>query len=73
MELTVGKVSIFGVFMVRIFPHSDLIGKDTPYSPHSVGMWQNTDQKNFQYGHFSRSGYQTNTISKQEFDNTILS
>ena len=31
MELTVEKVSIFGVFMVRIFPHSDLIGKDTPY------------------------------------------
>ena len=23
--------------------------------PYSVRMWENTDQKNFEYGHFSRS------------------
>ena len=25
------KVSVFGVILVRIFPHSDLIRRDTPY------------------------------------------
>ena len=28
---TAGKVSLFGVFLVLIFPHSDLILKDTSY------------------------------------------
>ena len=31
------KMSVFGVFLYRIFPHSD--------------------QKNFEYGHFSRSNF----------------
>ena len=43
------KVSVFGVILVRIFPHSDW---------HSVQMRQNTDQNNSEYGHFSRSEYQ---------------
>ena len=30
--LTAWKVSVFGVFLVRIFPHSDWIRKNTPYS-----------------------------------------
>ena len=34
------KVSVFGVFLVRIFPHLDRI------SPYSVPMRKNTDQKN---------------------------
>ena len=40
---TARKVSVFGDFLVDIFPHSDWIRKDTP----SVWMWENTDQKNF--------------------------
>ena len=31
-------------------------------SPYSVGMWENTDQKNSEYGHFSRSDYLTTTV-----------
>ena len=27
------------------------------FEPHSVRMRENTDQKNFEYGHFSRSTY----------------
>ena len=41
-SVTAWKVSIFAVFLVRIFPHSDLIR-------------ENTDQKNSEYGHFSHS------------------
>ena len=37
---TAWKVSICGAFLVRIFPHSDSIRRDT-------------DQKNSEYGHFS--------------------
>ena len=46
---TAGKVSVFGVFSVRIYQHSDNI------SPYSVWMRENTDKKNSEYGHFSRS------------------
>ena len=28
---TASKVSVFGVILVRIFPHSDLMRRDTPY------------------------------------------
>ena len=48
------KVSVFGVFLVRIFPHSDWKRRDTP-SPYLVQMWKNSDQKISKYGHFSRS------------------
>ena len=40
---TAWKVSVYGVFLVRIFPHSDWIRRDTEYS---VGMRENTDQEN---------------------------
>ena len=40
------RVSIFGVFLVLIFPHLDLIRRDTPC---------NTDQENSEYGHFLRN------------------
>ena len=43
------KVSVFGVFLVRVFPHSEWIRRDTPYS---VRIPQNTDQKSSKHGHF---------------------
>ena len=43
---TAWKVSVFGVFLVHIFPHSDCIGRDTPYA----GMRENADLKNSEYG-----------------------
>ena len=46
---TAWKVSVFGVILVRIFPHLLRI------SPYSVRMWENTDQNNSKYGHFLRS------------------
>ena len=45
---TTWKVSLFGVFLVRIFLHSDWIRGDNPYS---VLLWENTDQENSEYGH----------------------
>ena len=49
------KVSVFGVFLVHIFPHLDWILRDTSISPYSVQMRENTDQKNSKYRHFSSS------------------
>ena len=40
---TAWKKSVFGVILIRIFPYS-------------VRMRENTDQNNYEYGHFSRSG-----------------
>ena len=55
------KVSVFWIFVVRIFPHSDWIGRDT----HSVRMRENMDQKNSEYRHFTQwSGL--NFLSKHE-------
>ena len=54
--ITARQVSVFEVFLDRIFPHSNRIGKDAPFSPHSVRVPENTDLKNSEYGHFSRSG-----------------
>ena len=42
------KVSIFGVILVRIFPHSDCVWRDTPCS---VWMRKYTDHNNYEYGH----------------------
>ena len=36
--ITAWKVSVFGVILVRIFPHSDWIGRDTSISPYLVRM-----------------------------------
>ena len=49
---TAEKVSVFGVIVVSIFPHSDWILRISPYS---VRMRENTDQNNSEYGHFLRS------------------
>ena len=43
---TAWKVSAFGIFLVRVLPHSDL---------YSVRMRVNTDQEISKYWHFSRS------------------
>ena len=48
---TAWKVSVFGVILVRIFPQSDWIRRDTQYS---VRMRENTDQNNSEHGHFLR-------------------
>ena len=47
-------MSVFAVFLVRIVPHSDWIRRDTDYL-YLDQMQENTDQKNSEYGHFSRS------------------
>ena len=49
---TAWKMSEFGVFLVRIFPHSDWI---LCISPYSIRMRENTDQNNSEYEHFLRS------------------
>ena len=43
---TAWKVSVFGIILVRNFPHSDRI------SPYWVRMRENEDQNNSEYGHF---------------------
>ena len=48
-------MSIFGVILVRIFPHSDWIRRNTPYLSVSVRMRENADQNNSEHGHFLRS------------------
>ena len=56
---TAWKVSKYGVFLVRIFPHSDWIRRDTEkilrISPYLVQIRENTDQNNPVFGQFSRS------------------
>ena len=42
---------MLGAFLVRIFPHSASLRTDTP-SSYSVQMPENTEEKNFEYGHF---------------------
>ena len=48
LNTTVWKVSVIGVFLDCIFPHSDFI-----ISPYSVRMRKNTDPKNSEYGYFA--------------------
>ena len=49
---------IFGVFLVRIFPHLDWILRDTTIlriCPYSVRIRENMDQKSSKYRQFSRN------------------
>ena len=55
LTYTAWKVSVFGVFLVRIFPHSEWIRRDTPYLSVPVQICEDTNQKNSEYGHLSRS------------------
>ena len=59
---TAWKVPVFGVLLVRIFPHSDWIRRDI------VRMLVNTDRKNSKYRHFSRS-----VMREPFFSNILLS
>ena len=52
ITLTAWTVSVFGVFLVRNFAHSDRIRR---IFPNSVRMRENMDQKHSGYGHFSGS------------------
>ena len=60
---TAWKVSVFGVFQVRIFSHSDWIRRDNPYlsvfglnmERFELWMRENTNLKVTEYGHFSHS------------------
>ena len=49
------KVSVFGVILVRIFPHLEWIRKDTPYLSVFNPNAGNADQNNSEDGHFLRS------------------
>ena len=49
-------MSVSGVFLVRIFPHSDWLRRDRSIYLYSVRMRENADQKNSEYRDFSRSG-----------------
>ena len=65
---TAWKVSVLENFLIRIFwfhilLHSHWIGEIRSVSPYSVRMRDNTDQKNSEYGHFSRSVKHDNTFS----------
>ena len=44
-------MSVFGVILVPIFPHSDIF-RILRISPYSVRMRENADQNNSQYGQF---------------------
>ena len=48
-------MSVFGVILVRVFPHSDWIREILRISPYSVRKPENTDQNNSEYGHCLRS------------------
>ena len=43
------KVSVFGVILVCIFPHSAWIRRDT------IQMWEKANENNSEYGHFLRT------------------
>ena len=49
-ELTLRKVFVVGVFLVRIF--RIWTGEILSITPYSVRMRKNTDQKNSEYGYF---------------------
>ena len=50
-------MSLFGVILVLISPHSDWIRKETEYSPYPARMWENAEQNNSECRQFSRSDY----------------
>ena len=50
---TAWKVSVFGIILVRIFPHLDWTRRDSIWA-HAVQMRENTDQNNSEYGHFTQ-------------------
>ena len=63
-------MSVFGVFLVRIFPHSDWIPRFTPkmfvFSA-NLGKYGPADQKNSEYGRFLRSNGTSLIISRSSY------
>ena len=55
-------MSVFQVILVRIFPHSEWIRRDTEYSPYSVRMREIADENNSAYGHFLDSAKDESNI-----------
>ena len=55
LKITAEKVSVFGVILVCILPHSDWIRRDSLYL--SVRMRGNVDQNNSEREHFLRSEF----------------
>ena len=62
--VTMWKVSVFGVILVRIFLLSDWIREILRTSLYSVRMWENADQNNFEYGHYLRNMWLTIQLKK---------
>ena len=60
-DSTACKVSVFGVFLVCIFPHSARIESLRIQSE----MRESKDQKNPEYGHFSRNVYYKHSVKLQ--------
>ena len=54
------KVPVFGVTLIRVFPHLDWISLRIQYS---VQIWENVDQNNSEYGHVLHSGNEANLSS----------
>ena len=52
-QCTAQKVPVFGVILVRIFPHQTECGE-------ILRMRENVNQNNYEHGHFSRSGNNDN-------------
>ena len=66
------KLSVFEVFVVRIFHHSDCIRRDMEY-PYSVRMRKNTNQKNSKDGHRLRiAHFKTSDRSLTHFRPILL-
>ena len=59
--ITPWKVSVFGLFLVRIFPHLCWIRKGDSYSAPVRG---NSDQKNSKCWHFSSSVFQVLSVQR---------
>ena len=53
-KCTVRKVSVFGVVLVRVFPHFYWTRRDKNISPCSIQMRENANQNNPKHVHFLR-------------------
>ena len=74
-ECTAWNVSVFGVILVSIFPHSDWIRRDADITPCSYPMRENVDQNNSEYGHLLCSdGYYSflSTVQASSFKPCLL-
>ena len=56
-SFTAWEVSVFGVILVHIFPHSEIYWEILLISPYSVRMRENADKNNSEYRHVLRSAF----------------